>query len=304
MWKKDQIKLLLPQRRYSCLDTVIVSLFFAVLITIIAVGIELLVVSIGIKLHALMELRLLEPYLSTDSNVLLCVSILVITSSSLGLISAIQFSYTGLIASIALLLSLLCITDIYAISNYKVKNYIPPEDLYLLLYNAIENDPLDVALHFMQSTISCCGITDYTDWTYRIGFIPGSCCKNSTICYNDDPSLNKNGCLKNLIIILSNIYQNSVDAIVVLNVVGVIAICMGYFYSYLLRQLKKGEKIFRTVIPRIQASRNFGRSQQTGQTSNSCNNRPNVHVISNHASSSGPTSMYPNLFGSEPAPDL
>ncbi|XP_043494917.1 uncharacterized protein LOC122519500 [Polistes fuscatus] len=95
----------------------------------------------------------------------------------------------------------------------------------------------------MQRELSCCGVHHHTDWIAYHNVIPGSCCNNMTICKEDDPAIYKNSCLNAISEILRVTYQATVDIIIILNVCLVLALFAGYFYWYLLRQMKKIRKI-------------------------------------------------------------
>lgn len=293
MSKKDKITLSLPNERYPCLNTFIVITYFFTIFATLIIGIQLLTLSLGIKLHALIDLRLLEPYLTNDSTILLSISMFVILCSSFGLISIIQRSYAGVITALAILVLVLCFTDLYVISGQRVKNYLFTNDLHNLLVNAmtIEN----FAFHLMQSKLSCCGIDDYMDWIKVINFVPGSCCDSSLICDIDDPLWNKEGCMRPIESVLNKNYENTINAIVALNVVGIGELFAGFCYSYLLREPKKNKLNYYGTIPRVQLSQNFSKSQ-TSEQSTAYVRPSNIQTDNNQITPIQTARNYPNLY--------
>ncbi|XP_015177689.1 PREDICTED: uncharacterized protein LOC107067041 [Polistes dominula] len=251
MLKEDRIKMLLLPKRYPCLDKFIIILFYSSINALVVLGIMMCIQSLAIAFHALVDLNVLMSYLQTDYNVLFWSSVLTIICGSLGLLSAFQYSKSGLLTSIGLIIITFFIIDGYAIS-FRVKNYLSEAQLVTILYDAIAINPYEnFQFHFMQRQLSCCGVMHYSDWTTYHDAIPGSCCNNMTICDDDDPTLYKNNCSEVIYEILSNIYQATVDTIIILNVCFVFSLFSGYFYWYLLRQLKKTKKISFHPLPRI-----------------------------------------------------
>lgn len=292
MSKKNKI-LFLPIERYPCLETFIVITYFFTIFATLIIGIQLLTLSLGIKLHALIDLSLLEPYLTNDSTILLSISMFVILCSSFGLISIIQRSYAGVITALAILVLVLCFTDLYVISGQRVKNYLFTNDLHNLLFNAMNIE--NFAFHLMQNRLSCCGINDYTDWINVINFVPGSCCGSSLVCNIDDPLLYQEGCMRPIESILSKNYENTINVIVALNVVGIGELFAGFCYSYLLREPKQNKPNYYGTIPRVQLSQNFSRNQTSEQFTAYV--RPSyVQTDNNQITPTQTARNYPNLY--------
>lgn len=294
MERNHGIKLLQHKRRYSCMDTLIMIIFYLTISATVILGVQLFLVSFGIKIHTLIELRLFESYLSMDTNILLGISIFAILFGVLGLLSGIQYSSVGLRTSIASLILLLIFFGGYVIIVYRGNKYISKLNLYYILNKAMENNPLDnIEFHLMQNTLVCCGINSYEDWLEILPVIPGSCCDNSTICFVNDPTLYKNGCLDVVYKILNDIYSNTMSIFVALNIVAIIAIFTGCFGSHLMKRMKRGGQILGTAIPRIQVN-NGVRNQQIEPIPIMQNNTPNLQIISGHIIPTPPP-MYPNL---------
>ncbi|KAI4480194.1 hypothetical protein M0804_010555 [Polistes exclamans] len=251
MWKNDRKILLLLPKRYPCLDSFITILFFTAINAVMVLGIMMCIQSLAIAFHALVDINILMSFLKTDYIVLFWASVLAITSASLALISGFQYSKSGLITSMGLFIVTFFIIDGYAIC-FRVKNYLSEQQLTYILYDALRIDPFEnFQFHFMQRELSCCGVLHYTDWITYHNVIPGSCCNNMTICKDDDPALHKNSCFDVIFDILHVTYQATVDTIIILNVCLVLALFSGYFYWYLLRQVKKARKTSFLTLPRI-----------------------------------------------------
>ncbi|XP_046744333.1 tetraspanin-9-like [Diprion similis] len=187
---KTRSKLRLQSIRY-------VNIFFSIILMIYGVGILLL--TLGVRYELSGYLVYLHYYLETPILVLFLGSVLLIGIGCLGLISSAQTIYQGIVTFGVLLFGLFMImltmlAIAFATLSSAQKSIEDILENHMTNYTAYSSD-----VDYLQANLNCCGLNDFTEWNYTLGYIPGSCCDSDTVCgFADVAALDLDGCYETL----------------------------------------------------------------------------------------------------------